>query len=171
MLLPVSAIISQLFEAIMRAKYILNIPELSWSQRVRDKKTKLNICHNMLTSSTQLQNRSFFVGKKKIKLARAKRARLLFFKYANFWRSCGRRACFSSLIYKATTVWMFNEQNLLLVHALHSLCVRFSFWLTFLPSPACVFFYFVFLFFLRPVHVRISFGLIFSVLFTHFFYF
>ena len=141
MLLPVSAIIAQLFEAIMRTKYILNIPELSWSQRLRDKKTKLNICHSMPTSSTQLQNKSFFVGKK-IKLARAKRARLLFFKYANFWRSCcrGRPACFSSLIYKATTVWMFNEQNLLLVHALHSLCVRFSFWLIFSRPPNVCFF-------------------------------
>ena len=54
---------------------------------------KLNICNHMLTSSTQLQNRSFHVVERtktsatclKIKNARAKRAKLLFFiiKYAN----------------------------------------------------------------------------------------
>ena len=37
------------------------ILELNWNQRFRDKKTKLNICHHMLTSSTQLQIRSFHV--------------------------------------------------------------------------------------------------------------
>ena len=51
------------------------------------KKTKLNICHHMLTSSTQLQNRSFHVVERtrtsskcqKLKNARAKRAKILFF--------------------------------------------------------------------------------------------
>ena len=59
-----------------------------------NKKTKLNSCHHMLTSSTQLQNRSFHVVERtrtfpkcqKMKNARAKRAKILFFivKYANF---------------------------------------------------------------------------------------
>ena len=64
----------------------------------------------MLTSSTQLQNRSFhFVERtrtstkcQKMKNARAKRSRILFFivKYANLWGFCcrRRRACLSSLI-------------------------------------------------------------------------
>ena len=57
------------------------------------KKTKLNNCHHMLTSSTQLQNKSFHVVERtrtsskcqKMKNARAKRAEILFFivKYAN----------------------------------------------------------------------------------------
>ena len=61
---------------------------------------KSNICHHILTSSTQLQNRSFHVVERtrtsakclKIKNARAKRAKLLFVivKYANLWRSCCR---------------------------------------------------------------------------------
>ena len=65
----------------------------------------MNICHHLLTSSTQLQNRSFHVVERtrtsakceKMKNARAKRVRLLFFvvKYANLWRSCycRRRDC------------------------------------------------------------------------------
>ena len=74
------------------------------------KKTKLNICHHMLTSSTHLQNRSFHVVERtrtsrkcqKMKNARAKRAKLLFFtvKYANLWGFCcrRRRGCLSSLL-------------------------------------------------------------------------
>ena len=50
-------------------------------------KTKLNISHHMLTSSTQLQNRSFHVVERtrtfskcqKMKNARAKRVKMLFF--------------------------------------------------------------------------------------------
>ena len=73
-------------------------------------KTKLNICHHMLTSSTQLQNKSFHVVERtrtsskcqKMKNARAKRAKVLFFivKYANLWGFCCRcrRGCLSSLI-------------------------------------------------------------------------
>ena len=70
-----------------------------------------NICHHMLTSSTQLQNRSFHVVERtrtsskcqKMKNARAKRAKILFFivKYANLWGFCcrRRRSCLSSLLY------------------------------------------------------------------------
>ena len=77
-----------------------SILESNWNQRLWDNKTKLNICHHMLTSSTQLQNRSFHVVERtrtsatclKSENARAKRAKLLVFivKYANLWRSCCR---------------------------------------------------------------------------------
>ena len=40
----------------MPEKCALTILELNWSQRLGNKKTKINICHDMLTSSTQLQN-------------------------------------------------------------------------------------------------------------------
>ena len=71
----------------MLEKCVLIILELNWNQRLGHKKTKLNICHSMLTSSTQLQNRSFHVAERtrkstkcqKIKNARAKRAKILFF--------------------------------------------------------------------------------------------
>ena len=43
----------------MSEKCVLTIPELSWNQRLGHKETKLNICHHVLTSSTQLQNWSF----------------------------------------------------------------------------------------------------------------
>ena len=77
---------------------------------LRDKKAKLNICHHVLMSSSQLQNKSFHVVERtrtsaecpKMKTARANRANLLFFtvKYANFGRSCcrRRRGCVNSLM-------------------------------------------------------------------------
>ena len=101
----------------MLAKCVLTILELNWNQRLRHKKTKLNICHHMLTSSTQLQNRSFHVVERtrtsskcqKMKNARAKRAKMLFFifKYANLWGFCcrRRRGCLSSLIIPGMGVW------------------------------------------------------------------
>ena len=65
---------------------VLTILELNWNQRFRDKKAKLNICHHMPTSSTQLQDRSFHVvGRtrtsakcQKMKTARVKRAKYCF---------------------------------------------------------------------------------------------
>ena len=42
----------------MLAQCVLTILELNWNQRLGHKKTKLNICHQTLASSTQLQNRS-----------------------------------------------------------------------------------------------------------------
>ena len=76
-----------LFRVITFAKCVLTILKLNWNQRFRDKRTKLNICHQMLTSSTQLQNRSFHVVERtrtsakrpKMTNAPAKRAKLLFF--------------------------------------------------------------------------------------------
>ena len=94
----------------MFEKCVLTIVELNWNQRLGHKKTKLKICHHMLTSSTQQQNRSFQVVERtrtsskcqKMKYARAKRAKILFFivKYANLWGfcCCRRRGCLSSLI-------------------------------------------------------------------------
>ena len=60
MQLRVSAIISQLLKATMLAKCVLTILKLNWNPRCCGK-IKLDICHHMLTSSTQLQNRSFHV--------------------------------------------------------------------------------------------------------------
>ena len=70
----------------MLEKCVLTVLELNWNKRLGHKKTKLNICHHMLTSSTQLQNRSFHVVERtrtsskcqKMKYARAKRAKVLF---------------------------------------------------------------------------------------------
>ena len=93
----------------MLEKRVLTILELNWNKRLGHEKTKLNICHHMLTSSTQLLNRSFHVVERtrtstkcqKMKNARAKRAKILFFivKYANLWDFCcrRRRGCLSSL--------------------------------------------------------------------------
>ena len=94
----------------MLEKFVLTILELNWNQHLGLKRTKLNICHHMLRSSTQLQKRSLHVVERtrtstkcqKMKNARAKRAKILFFivKYANLWGFCCRRlrGCLSSLI-------------------------------------------------------------------------
>ena len=99
----------QLFKVIMLEKCHLTVLELNWNMGLGHKKTKLNICHHMLRSSTQLQNRSFSVVERtrtsskcqKMENARAKRAKILFFivKYANLWGFCcrRRRGCLSSL--------------------------------------------------------------------------
>ena len=57
----VSAFIFYILKVIMLEICVLTILELNWNQRLGHRKTKLNICHDMLTSSTQLQNRSFHV--------------------------------------------------------------------------------------------------------------
>ena len=49
----------------MREKCVLTILELNCNQSLGHKKTQLNTCHHMLTSSTQLQNRSFHVVERK----------------------------------------------------------------------------------------------------------
>ena len=94
----------------MLEKFVLTILELNWNQRLRHKKTKLNIFDHVLTSSTQPQNSLFHVVERtrtsskcqKMKNARAKRAKLLFFivKYANLAGFCcrRRRGCLSSLV-------------------------------------------------------------------------
>ena len=74
----------------MLAKCVLTILELNWNLHFRDKKTKLNICHHMLTSSTQLQICLFHVLERtrtsaecpKMKNARAKSA--IFFIFCFF---------------------------------------------------------------------------------------
>ena len=86
----------------------------------------------MLTSSTQLQNRSFHVVERtrtstkcqKMKNARAKRAKLLFFivKYANLWRSrCRRRrGCLSSPL----TNWEMIAETRIYILRWRSRCRR-----------------------------------------------
>ena len=89
------AFLQSIFQSHYAWKCVLTILELNWNQRWGHKKTKLNICHHMLTSSTQLQNRSFHVVEwtttsskcQKMKKARAKLVKILFFivKYANLF--------------------------------------------------------------------------------------
>ena len=65
----------------MLEKCVLTILELNWNQRLGHEKTKWNICHHLLMSFIQLQNRSFHVVERtrtstkcqKMKSARAKR--------------------------------------------------------------------------------------------------
>ena len=79
-------------QLVLLEKCVLTILELNWNQRLGHKKTKLNICHHMLTSSTQLQNRSFLVVERtrtsskcqKMKNARAKRAKYQICKFVEF---------------------------------------------------------------------------------------
>ena len=117
----------------MLEKCVLTVLELNWNKRLGHKKTKLNICHHMLTSSTQLQNRSFHVVERtrtsskcqKMKYAGAKRAKILFsiVKYANLWGFCCRcrRGCLSSLL-------KIDCRN-----------AKLHFQMTFsLPSPSCL---------------------------------
>ena len=98
-------IIFQLLKVVMLEKCVLTILELNWNEHLGHKRTKLNICHHMLTSSTQLQNKSFRGRKNenvfkmsKNENAHAKRAKLLFsiVKYTNLWGfGCRlRRGCF-----------------------------------------------------------------------------
>ena len=68
------------------SKGVLSILELNWNQRFREKKEKLKICGQVLTSSTQEQNRLFHVAERtrtgvkctKMKNARAQPAKLVF---------------------------------------------------------------------------------------------
>ena len=107
-----------LFKVVMLEKCVLTLLDLNWNKRLGHKKTKLNICHHMLTSSTQLQNRSFHVVERtrtsskcqKIKYARAKRAKILLsiVKYANLWGFCcrRRRGCLSSRLQKQKVTFL-----------------------------------------------------------------
>ena len=107
----------------MLEKCVLTVLELNWNKRFGHKKTKLNICHHMLTSSTQLQNRSFHLVERtrtsskclKMKYARAKRAKILFsiVKYVNLWGFCcrRRRGCLSSLLSIATDLACAQRRN------------------------------------------------------------
>ena len=96
------------------------------SQHFRDK-TKSNICHHMLTSSTQLHvvERTRTSAKcPKMKNARAKRAKRLFYviKYANLWRSfCRRRRGWLSPLMSSENANTFGYQFTL---AQWSLCLR-----------------------------------------------
>ena len=122
----------------MLEKYLLTVLELIWNQRLGHKKTKLNICHHMLTSSTQLQNRSFHVIERtrtstkcqKMKNARAKRAKILFFiiKYANLWGFCcrRRRGCLSSLMSSENVTSRFcNHFSIIQSHDAYKMCPNY----------------------------------------------
>ena len=71
----------------MLAKCILTILELNWYQLFGDDEEKIKINRQVLTSSTNLQNRSLHVVDRtttvakciKMEKARTKRAKLLFF--------------------------------------------------------------------------------------------
>ena len=51
----VYAIISQLFQLIMLPKCVLNIMEINWNKRHRDKKAKLNICRQVQKRNMPVQ--------------------------------------------------------------------------------------------------------------------
>ena len=57
-------------------KGVLTIWELNWNQRFGVKKTKLNICYRMVTSSTQLQNRSFHVAERTTTSAKCQKLKM-----------------------------------------------------------------------------------------------
>ena len=98
----------------MLEKRVLTILELNRNQRLGHKKTKLNIYHH-----TRLQHRSFHVVERtrtsskcqKMKYARAKRAKILFFivKYANLW---GFLLPSSSWLLKLPIIWCTGEINI-----------------------------------------------------------
>ena len=60
----------------MLEKCVLTILELNWNQHLGHKRIKLNICHHMLTSSTQLQNRSFRVVERTRTSAKSKNEKM-----------------------------------------------------------------------------------------------
>ena len=94
----VSASTFQLFKVIMPEKCALTILELNWNQRLGQDKIEHLSSYAHVTSSTQLQKRSFHVIERtrtsskceKVKNARAKRAKILFFivQYANLCGFC-----------------------------------------------------------------------------------
>ena len=53
-----------------------NYPGIKLDKRFRDKKTRVNICHHMVTSSTQLQNRSFQVAERTRTSAKCQKSKL-----------------------------------------------------------------------------------------------
>ena len=139
MWLRVSAIIFQLFKLIILEKCVLTILGLNWNQRLGHKKTKLNICHHMLTSSTQLQNRSFHAVERtrtstkcqKMKSARAKRAKILFFivKYANLSGFCcrRRRGCLSSLLILKLVKNSWRDKQIKLRYNYNNIKLRYNY--------------------------------------------
>ena len=93
MSLRVSAISFQLFKVIMPEKCALTRLELNWNRRLGQDKIEHLSSYAHVTPSTQLQKRSFHVIERtttsskcqKMKNARTKRAKILFFivQYAN----------------------------------------------------------------------------------------
>ena len=97
---------SWLFQASIRS--CLNCVHNCDDHSLLDKKTKSNICHHMLTLSTQLQNRSFHVVERtrtsvkrwKMHVQSVQKYCFFIVKYANLWVFCCRRrsGCLSSLL-------------------------------------------------------------------------
>ena len=132
----------------MHEKCVLTILELNWNQRLGHKKTKLNIRHDMLTSSTQLQNRSFHVLERTRTSSKCQRnekgtckaSKILFFvvKYANLWGFCchRRRGCLSSLLFfnrsMTSSVWLIKD--LFSLYVLFCTLVRYTLQMVFLLS-------------------------------------
>ena len=63
------------------------ILEFNWNQHLGHKRTKLNICHHMLTSSTQLQNRSFHVVEERERLQNVERWKMHVQSVQKYWFS------------------------------------------------------------------------------------
>ena len=87
----------------MLEKCVLTVLELNCNQRLGHRWTKLNICHHMLTSSTQLQTERFIScrrknenvcemsEKEKCTCKACKNCLSFVVKYANMWGFCCRR--------------------------------------------------------------------------------
>ena len=118
----------------MLEKCVLTILELSWNLRLG----------HVLTSSTQLQNRSFHVVERtrtskkcqKMKNARAKRAKILFsiVKYANLWGFCcrRRRGCLSSLLSYAANMVLKQDRRRNMIACIYWLCHKIL--MVFIPA-------------------------------------
>ena len=142
----------------MLEKFVVTILELYWNQRLGHKKTKLNICQHIVTSSRPLQKRSFHVVERtrtsskcqKMKNARAKRAKIMVFvvKYANLWVFCcrRRRRCLYSLlsVFLARSNGVVEErrvnasERLFQCNALYSGLVK-KFFANYPPTRVCEF--------------------------------
>ena len=93
-------------------------PGIKLDQRFREKKAKLIICRKVPKSSTQRQNNSFYVVKKRtavkcanIKNAHTKRTKVLFFnvKYANL----GRSGCVVVVLAQASVLYSMGHSYLI----------------------------------------------------------
>ena len=83
---PVSAIIPRLILSLLVCTMCYDCPGINWYERLRDGNEKLEICRQVISSSTRLQNTSrkeravrMNVKCTKMKILRARRATLLFF--------------------------------------------------------------------------------------------
>ena len=126
------------------AKCVPTILKLNWNQRFRDKKTKLNIFHRMLTSSTQLQNRSFHVVERtktsaicqKLKNCTCKACKTIVFRY-QICKFVTFMLLSSSWLRKLPIVWNGPCQFLRLNHMHPGRCHLVFHILFFQIRPSC----------------------------------